>query len=65
MVLLDFEEKIGELLEQLEKAKEIGEQSNVNMSTAIKELNEKLEKTRKEIYCNLTPWAACSGFKTP
>ncbi|NJO91192.1 MAG: acetyl-CoA carboxylase carboxyltransferase subunit alpha [Chloroflexia bacterium] len=65
MVLLDFEEKIGELLVQLEKAKEIGEQSNVDVSTTIKELNAKLEKTRKEIYDNLTPWQRVQVSRHP
>lgn len=65
MVLLDFEQKIGELLEQLQKAKDIGEQSNVDVSTTIKELNDKLEKTRKEIYENLTPWQRVQVSRHP
>jgi acetyl-CoA carboxylase carboxyl transferase subunit alpha len=65
MVLLDFEEKIGDLLEQLEKAKEIGEQSNVDVSTTIKELNNKLEKTRRDIYDNLTPWQRVQVSRHP
>jgi len=56
MILLDFETKIGELLEQIQKAKEIGEQSKVDVSVTLKELSDKLEKTKKEIYDNLTPW---------
>ena len=35
-VLLDFEEPIGELLEQLEKAKEISEKGDVDASKTIK-----------------------------
>jgi len=65
MVLLDFEEKIGELLEQLQKAKEIGEQSNVDVSTTITELNTKLEKTRREIYDNLSPWQRVQVSRHP
>jgi len=56
MILLDFETKIGELLDQIQKAKEIGEQSHVDVSLTLKELNGKLEKTRKEIYDKLSPW---------
>jgi acetyl-CoA carboxylase alpha subunit len=43
MVLLDFESKIGELLDQIQKTKEIGEQSNVDVSTTLEALNQKLD----------------------
>jgi len=65
MVLLDFEEKIGELITQLDKAKEIGEQSKVDVSTTIKELEDKLKKTRKEIYSNLTSWQRVQVSRHP
>ncbi len=65
MVLLDFEENIGELLEQLEKAKEIGEQSNVDVSTTIKELEEKIVEARKKIYSNLTSWQRVQVSRHP
>ncbi|NOZ35291.1 MAG: acetyl-CoA carboxylase carboxyltransferase subunit alpha [Chlorobi bacterium] len=56
MILLDFEEPIGKLQEQLEKAIEIGEESGVDISQTIDDLKKKIDKTRKEIYANLTPW---------
>jgi len=65
MVLLDFEEQIGELMTQLEKAKEIGEQSNVDVSTTIKELEEKIVETRKKIYSNLTSWQRVQVSRHP
>lgn len=65
MVLLEFEAKIGELLDQLQKAKEIGEKSNVDVSVTIKELNEKLEKARTEIYGNLTAWQRVQVSRHP
>jgi len=65
MVLLDFEEKIGELITQLDKAKEIGEQSKVDVSTTIKELEDKLEKTREDIYSNLTSWQRVQVSRHP
>jgi acetyl-CoA carboxylase carboxyl transferase subunit alpha len=65
MVLLDFESKIGELQDQIQKAKEIGEQSKVDVSTTIKELTDKLDKTRKEIYENLTPWQRVQVSRHP
>ena len=65
MILLDFEEKIGELQEQLDKAKEIGTQSHVDVSTTIKELEEKITETRKEIYANLTAWQRVQVSRHP
>jgi acetyl-CoA carboxylase carboxyl transferase subunit alpha len=65
MVLLDFEAKIGELLDQIKKANQIGEQSKVDVSKTLKELNDKLEKTRKEIYDNLTPWQRVQVSRHP
>ncbi len=65
MVLLDFEEEIGDLLEQLEKAKEIGEQSHVDVSTTIKELEEKIVETKKKIYANLTSWQRVQVSRHP
>ncbi len=65
MILLDFEEKIGELLEQLEKAREIEELSQIDVSATIEQLNSKLDATRKEIYENLTPWQRVQVSRHP
>lgn len=65
MILLDFEDKIGELMEQLDKAKEIGEQSGVDVSKTIKELEDKIVETRKQIYANLTPWQRVQVSRHP
>ena len=40
---LDFEEPIQELEEQLEKAKEIGEQSQVDITKTERELKKKIK----------------------
>lgn len=54
--LLDFEEPIGKLLEQLEKAEKIGEGGDVDVSKTIKDLKSKINSKRKEIFSNLSPW---------
>ena len=56
MEYLDFEYPIKELKEQLEKCCEIGLDSDVDLSATCKKIEKKLEKTKKEIYKNLTPW---------
>ncbi len=65
MILLDFEAPIGVLQEQLEKAKDIGEQSGVDVSQTIKDLEDKINKTRKDIYSNLSPWQRVQVSRHP
>jgi len=56
MTFLDFEKPIAELLEQIEKAKQIAEKSKIDISATIRELEQKVQDTRKDIYSKLTPW---------
>src|SRR5579872_6307897 len=56
MNFLDFEKPVEELIEQLEKVKQVGEKSSVDTSSMVKELEEKIKVTRKEIAEKLTPW---------
>ena len=55
-IYLDFEKPIEELNEQIVKTKEIGEKGNVDITSTLTELENKLENTTKDIYDNLTPW---------
>jgi len=56
MEYLDFELPIKELEEQLEKCQVIGEESDVDVTETCKQIEKKLEDTRKEIYKNLSAW---------
>lgn len=56
MEYLDFELPIKELEEQLDKCQLIGEESDVDVTETCKQIEKKLEETRKEIFKNLTPW---------
>jgi acetyl-CoA carboxylase carboxyl transferase subunit alpha len=47
---------IAELLEQLEKLKQVAEKSKVDLTRTIGDLEKKIEETRKQIYGNLTAW---------
>lgn len=53
---LDFEEPLKELEDQIAQTKEIGENTDVDMSDKIKELETKLQKKTKEVFSKLTPW---------
>lgn len=55
-VYLDFEEPIKALQEQIEQTKEIGGNTEIDMSDKITELTKMLEDKTKEIFTGLTPW---------
>jgi acetyl-CoA carboxylase carboxyl transferase subunit alpha len=56
MEYLDFEKPIEELEAQLAKAKNLEKETDTDMSKSVKELQTRLEKTKKSIYKNLSPW---------
>ncbi|WLD24974.1 acetyl-CoA carboxylase carboxyltransferase subunit alpha [Flavobacterium dauae] len=56
MEYLDFELPIKELNEQLDKCQIIGEESDVDVTDTCKNIEKKLEETKKEIYGNLNAW---------
>lgn len=56
MVFLEFEKPLELLYEQLDKIKEVGDGGVIDVSDKIKELEKKIQNTRKEIYSNLTGW---------
>lgn len=56
MEYLDFELPIKELVDQLDKCQIIGQESDVDVTETCKQINQKLEDTKKEIYGNLTAW---------
>ena len=56
MEYLDFELPIKELEEQYQKACAIGQESEVDVSTTCKQIEKRLNDTKKDIYKNLTAW---------
>jgi acetyl-CoA carboxylase carboxyl transferase subunit alpha len=56
MEYLDFELPIKDLQEQYDKACEIGEDSDVDVTNTCKQIEKKLKETKKKIYTNLTAW---------
>lgn len=65
MDYLDFEKPIQELEEQLDKCLAIGEESGIDIGDTCKKIEEKLDKTRKDIYINLTPWQKVQVSRHP
>ena len=56
MEYLEFELPIKELEDQLQKCQIIGDESQVDETETCKQIQTKLDSTKKEIYKNLTPW---------
>ncbi len=56
MEYLDFELPIKELEDQLQKCYEIGKDSDIDVAATCKKIEKKLEKTKKDLYKNITPW---------
>lgn len=54
MQFLEFEKPIEDLYSQLEKLKESGEKSGVDVSATVKEFEQKIADTRQQIYGHLT-----------
>jgi len=53
---LDFEKPVVELERKIEELKKFSSGEKVDLSDEIKKLEEKLEKVKREIFENLTPW---------
>ncbi|MBW7867324.1 MAG: acetyl-CoA carboxylase carboxyltransferase subunit alpha [Brumimicrobium sp.] len=53
---LDFEEPLRALEEQITKAKEIGQDAELDMTDKIKTLEKKLIEKTEDIFSNLTDW---------
>lgn len=56
MEYLDFELPIKEINDQLSKCQVIGDESEIDVTDTCEQLEEKLIKTKEEIYGKLTPW---------
>ena len=56
MVFLEFEQPLEKLFEQLEKFQQIESEGDIDVSDKIKELENKIKNTRKEIYSSLSGW---------
>jgi acetyl-CoA carboxylase carboxyl transferase subunit alpha len=52
----DFEKPIAELIQQIEKVKQVADKTKVDMSATLIELEDKLSKTQNALYTNLTGW---------
>jgi acetyl-CoA carboxylase carboxyl transferase subunit alpha len=54
--LLEFEKPIAEMERELEKLRTKSDSQNIDLSSQISEMEEKLNQTKADLYQNLTPW---------
>ncbi len=52
----DFEKPLADLMQQIEKVKQVAEKTKVDMSATLTELDEKVASTSQSLYNNLTGW---------
>lgn len=56
MYVLEFEKPLRELAKQLDELRQNSLESNLDLSKEVVAIEKKIEKTRQDIYTNLTPW---------
>lgn len=56
MQFLDFEKPLEDLYHQLDKLKELSSKNQVDMTNSIREMEVAIEKTRTQLYADITPW---------
>jgi acetyl-CoA carboxylase carboxyl transferase subunit alpha len=56
MTFMDFEKPLEALYEQLAKLREVGDQGEVDVTSMMRELEQKITSKREEIYSTLTGW---------
>ncbi|WP_257667773.1 acetyl-CoA carboxylase carboxyltransferase subunit alpha [Parapedobacter tibetensis] len=61
----DFEKPIADLQMQVEKVHQVAEKTKVDMSATLAELQDKLEKTKHQIYGNMTGWQEVQMSRHP
>lgn len=61
----DFEKPIADLQMQIEKVNQVAEKTKVDMSATLGELEDRLEKTKHQIYNNMTGWQKVQMSRHP
>ncbi|MBL0128232.1 MAG: acetyl-CoA carboxylase carboxyltransferase subunit alpha [Flavobacteriales bacterium] len=62
---LDFEKPVQNIIEQIEKLKEVAEKGAVDVTGSLKDLEKSLSETRKSLYEKLSPWERVQVSRHP
>ena len=55
-ITFDFEKPLADLQQQIDKIKQVEENTKVDMSATLRELQDKFDEAKKQIYANLNGW---------
>lgn len=61
----DFEKPLAELVQQIDKVKQVADKTKVDMSATLTELEEKIVETQESLYSNLTGWQKVQMSRHP
>jgi len=61
----DFEKPLAELVQQIDKVKQVADKTKVDMSATLTELEEKIVETQNNLYSNLTGWQKVQMSRHP
>jgi acetyl-CoA carboxylase carboxyl transferase subunit alpha len=61
----DFEKPLAELVQQVDKVKQVADKTKVDMSATLAELQEKIVETQTNLYSNLTGWQKVQMSRHP
>jgi acetyl-CoA carboxylase carboxyl transferase subunit alpha len=61
----DFEKPLAELVQQIDKVKQVAEKTKVDMSATLTELEEKIVETQLNLYSNLSGWQKVQMSRHP
>ncbi|NET62601.1 MAG: acetyl-CoA carboxylase carboxyl transferase subunit alpha, partial [Symploca sp. SIO2E6] len=53
---LDFEQPLRGLMEQMDHLHQLSTENNIDLSREIQAIEQKIERTKRTIYSNLSPW---------
>jgi acetyl-CoA carboxylase carboxyl transferase subunit alpha len=61
----DFEKPLAELVQQIDKVKQVADKTKVDMSATLAELEDKIVETQTNLYSNLTGWQKVQMSRHP
>ncbi|WP_129718147.1 acetyl-CoA carboxylase carboxyltransferase subunit alpha [Pedobacter sp. SYP-B3415] len=61
----DFEKPLADLVQQIEKVKQVADKTKVDMSATLEELEGRLDQTSSVLYSNLTGWQKVQMSRHP
>ncbi|RZK79906.1 MAG: acetyl-CoA carboxylase carboxyltransferase subunit alpha [Pedobacter sp.] len=61
----DFEKPLAELVQQIDKVKQVADKTKVDMSATLMELEEKIVETQQNLYSNLSGWQKVQMSRHP